>query len=282
MRVLLTGASGFVGRALGAALKARGDSVIAVSRGKEKLPFTSELLSWDELPQARDIDAVVHLAGENVAQRWTKATKKRIFDSRIEGLRKLAALPVKPARLVSASAIGFYGDRGDTLLQENAAPGGDFLARVCVEWEKAAVALKVPQTVILRFGLVLGKGGALDRMAPPFRLGLGGRLGSGKQWQSWIQLDDLVALLVRSLSSGEGIYNAVAPQPVRNEEFTRALAGVLGAKARLPAPAFVLRLAFGEMSGMLLGSQRVSSERLLSEGFQFRYPSIIEALRASL
>jgi uncharacterized protein (TIGR01777 family) len=270
--ILVTGATGFVGRALVAALSARGDRVREISR--------SGASNWDNLPA--EADAIVHLAGENVAQRWSAATKQRIIDSRVGGLKKLSR--VKTSVLVSASAIGYYGDRGDELLDETATPGSDFLASVCVDWEKAALAAGAPRTVLLRFGLVVGKGGAMDRIVPPFRLGMGGRLGSGKQWMSWIQLDDLVAILLRAIDSPsmKGVYNAVSPGAVRNEEMTQEIAATLGVKARLPAPEFALKLAFGEMASMLLGGQHVVPERLESEGFSFRYPSVIEALRASI
>lgn len=266
--ILLTGASGFVGKAVAKALVARGDTVIPVTR------------EWT-LPA--EADCVVHLAGENVAQRWTGETKRKIIESRVGGLEKLRR--VKTGVLISASAVGYYGDRGDELLDETAAPGGDFLAEVCVEWEKAALASGAPRTVVLRFGLVVGKGGgALERIVPPFRMGVGGRIGSGKQWMSWIQLDDLVALILRAIDEGgmKGIYNAVSPGAVRNEEMTQEIAATLGVKPRLPVPKFALRVAFGEMAGMLLGSQHVVPERLESEGFSFRYPSIIEALRVSI
>lgn len=279
-QVLLTGASGFVGRTLGAALAARGDSVIAVSRGGD-LPFT--MVSWEKLSTVGEADAVVHLAGESVAQRWTAEAKKRIVSSRVETLGRLAA--VRAPVLVSASAIGYYGDRGDEWLEESSPPGSDFLAGVCAEWEKAARALPASRTAILRLGMVLGQGGgALAKMIPPFRLGAGGRIGDGRQWVSWIQAEDLVQIFLRAIDdpAWQGVYNAVAPEPVRNAELADALAATLGTKARLPAPAFALRLALGEMAEMLLASQRVSAKRLLTSGFTFRYSKVFEALRASV
>jgi uncharacterized protein (TIGR01777 family) len=268
--ILLTGASGFVGKALASALKARGDQVITVARD-----------GWDSLPATADV--IVHLAGENVAQRWSSSARKKIVESRVGSLAKLRS--VEAGALISASAIGFYGDRGDEVLDENAAPGKDFLADVCVQWEKAAFAQGAPRTVVLRFGMVLGRGGgALARIVPPFKLGLGGRLGSGKQWVSWIQLEDLVSILLHSIDSASmsGVYNAVSPGAVRNEEMTAELAATLGVNARVPAPELALKLMFGEMAGMLLGGQHVVSERLQAEGFSFRYPSIIDALKASV
>ena len=299
MRVVLTGASGFVGQAFARALIARGGSVIAVSRSPSQLPFKAEVCSWDSLSSIRDVDAIVHLAGESVAQRWTAEAKKRILSSRVDSLARLREAAEKfggrkpaaaeggrkPTVLVSASAIGYYGDRGDDLLGEEASPGRDFLAQTCVAWERAADLLTpvVSRIVKLRFGMVLGKGGgALDKMLPPFRLGLGGRIGSGQQWVSWIELHDLVQILIRAIDSPQmkGVYNAVSPNPVRNAEFAEALAEVLGSKTRLPVPEFGIRLALGEMAEMLLGSQRVSPESLTASGFTYQYPKVIEALRA--
>jgi uncharacterized protein (TIGR01777 family) len=287
-RIVITGASGFVGHALGTALGDRGDFVIALSRGADqKLPFAKGTITWDQLPAVRDVDAIVHLAGENVAQRWTSRAKERIVSSRVGGLAKITDAVQrfqgrKPTVLVSASATGYYGDRGDEMLPEEAHAGIDFLATTCVQWEKAALAVGLPRTVILRFGMVLGRGGALEKMATPFRLGVGGRLGSGEQWVSWIHLKDLVALLVRAIDREQmnGVYNAVSPEPVRNAEFSTALAGVFGKSAPIPVPAAVLRLGLGDMSSMLLGGQRVVPRRLVQDGFHFQYPKISEALRA--
>lgn len=295
-RVLLTGASGFVGRALGTALAARGDSVIAVARNVEasrrSMPFAREVFGWNALAGARDIDAIVHLAGESIAQRWTPAARARILGSRVGSAQQLlAALPAfqgrRPQVFVGASAVGFYGDRGDEWVDERSSAGTGFLAETCMAWEKSSEAFqaKVERLAVLRIGLVLGaEGGALEKMLPAFRMGAGGRLGSGKQWMSWIQLEDLVALFLRALDEPKmkGIYNAVAPEPVRNRDFAGALAGAVGSKARLPVPAFALRLALGEMSALLLEGQRVAATRLAAEGFRFRYPGLLEALRASV
>jgi uncharacterized protein (TIGR01777 family) len=261
-RVLLSGATGFVGQELGHALNARGDRVLAVVRDREKakkeIRFPAELLSWEELKRHQNLklDAIVHLAGESVAQRWTASAKKKILASRIETAQQLRALAEaqekQPAVFVSASAIGFYGNRGEDWLAENAASGQDFLSQVCVEWERAAQSFAelVGRVVVLRFGLVLGAGGALAKMLPPFRMGVGGRLGGGQQWMSWIHLKDLVRLLLFALDESQikGIYNAVAPEPVRNIVFTENIAKVLGRPALLPVPAFALRLALGEIS----------------------------------
>jgi len=292
MRILLTGASGFVGQKLGLALTSRGEEVIAVVRNaaKTKLPFRAELREWGNLGNLAGIDAILHLAGESVAQRWSDQAKKKIISSRVDTARQLREAltnspAARPLTFLSASAIGFYGDRGEELLRENSFPGKDFLSTVCVEWEKAAQAFQplCGRVVSLRIGLVLGAdGGAMTKILPPFKLGLGGRLGSGEQWMSWIHLDDLVSLLLFALdqSSIKGVYNAVSPGPVKNKEFTQTLAETLGRPAVLPVPAFALKLAFGEMSSALLGSQNVSSEKVSAAGFRFRFPGIAEALKA--
>jgi uncharacterized protein (TIGR01777 family) len=241
--------------------------------------------------------AVVHLAGEPVAQRWTASARERILSSRVESTRSLvAALRSQPPRvLVSASAIGYYGSRGDEILTEKAAPAADFLGTVCEGWEQEARAAEQfgVRVVTLRIGVVLGStfggafrhpGGALAQMLLPFKLGVGGRLGSGRQWMSWIHLDDLTALIEFAIVNAafSGPVNATAPNPVTNAEFTRELAAVLHRPAIFPVPAFALKLLFGEMSQVLLGSQRVIPEAALRAGFQFRYSDVGRALAASL
>lgn len=275
MRVLVTGATGFIGRRLVQSISAEGHSVEALGRAT---PDHAKLA---------EAAAVVHLAGEPVAQRWTRAAKERIRSSRIEGARRLvealAALDRRPETLVSASAVGYYGSRGEEELTETSAPGRGFLPEVCIEWERAAAeAGRLGMRVVcLRFGVVLGRGGALAKMLPPFRLGLGGRLGDGRQWMSWIHVDDAVALIRRAIDSPEmrGPVNATAPAPVRNAEFTRELAAALHRPAVLPVPAAVLRLMYGEMSEILLGSQRVLPAAAQAAGFEFRYPELRHALR---
>jgi hypothetical protein len=236
-------------------------------------------------------DAVVHLAGEPIAQRWTAAAKQRIRESRVEATRRLVAQLAKleraPRVLVAASAIGIYGSRGDEVLTEASAPGSDFLAEICVAWEQAAreaAALGI-RVVSVRFGIVLGReGGALARMLPPFRLGVGGRLGSGRQWMSWIHLEDALGLLEFALGRDAlaGPLNATAPNPVVNAEFTRRLAAALHRPAFTPAPAFALKLMFGEMAGMLLNGQRVEPRAALAAGYTFRYPELAPALNQLL
>lgn len=294
MRVLLTGASGFVGKKLGLALVKRGDEVVAIVRNpaKTKLPFKAELRAWDSIGDLSGIDSIVHLAGETVAQRWSLETKKRIVNSRVDSARQLREAMAKSpgARLesyISASAVGYYGDTGDKLVTETARAGSDFLAEVCVDWEKSAAAFrqKAGRVTCLRIGVVLGKGGgALAKMLPAFKLGLGGRLGSGEQWMSWIHVDDLVALLLFALDTPaiKGVYNAVAPGAVKNKDFTAELGKALGRPARIPVPSLALRLAMGEMSEILLGGQKASAEKISDAGFRFRYPVLSEALKASL
>ncbi|HML17583.1 MAG TPA: TIGR01777 family oxidoreductase, partial [Bryobacteraceae bacterium] len=230
--------------------------------------------------------AVVHLGGEPVAQRWTAAARLRILRSRVDGTRRLVeALKANPpAVLISASAIGYYGSRGDEILTETSSGANDFLGQVAQEWERAALAAESfgVRVVILRIAMVLGRGGgALAKMLTPFRLGIGGRIGSGKQWMSWIHLDDLAALIAFALEHPtlRGAVNASAPEPVTNAEFTRELARALHRPAIFPVPEAALKLMFGEMSQMILASERVLPEAALRAGFSFRFPRIREALR---
>lgn len=299
MRVTITGATGFIGRQLVRRLLADGHAVVALTRNVEAarrvLPVRCMCREWDATagPEAdilRGAQALVHLAGEGVADRpWTPARKQAIRDSRVLStrslVRALAALPAdtRPATLISASAIGYYGDRGDEELDEQSTPGSDFLAGVCAAWEHEAFAAEPlgVRTVVIRIGVVLGKeGGALGRMLLPFRLGLGGRLASGRQWMSWIHLEDLVGLFARALVTGEatGVVNGVAPQPVTNAGFTAALGHALHRPALMPVPGFALRLVLGDMSTVLLASQRVRPRAAERLGFQFRYSEIGPAL----
>jgi uncharacterized protein (TIGR01777 family) len=238
------------------------------------------------------VEAVFHLAGESVGEgRWTDAKKRRIRDSRTIGTARLVegilAARDRPKVLVSTSAVGYYGSRGDELLEENAAPGKDFLAEVCVEWERAAApaADEGVRVVNPRLGIVLGPGGgALVKMLPPFRLGLGGRLGDGQQWMPWIHLDDAVGLLFFAAQQSDiaGPMNAVAPQPLRNSEFTRILAKVLHRPAVFPVPRFALRLAVGEFAEVLLGSQRAVPSVAQRAGYVFEFGDLETALTAIL
>jgi uncharacterized protein (TIGR01777 family) len=235
------------------------------------------------------LDAVVHLAGEPISQRWNDAVKQRIRDSRIVGTRNLvkgiSRLETKPRVLVNASAIGLYGDRGQQLLDESAGPAAGFLADVCQGWEAEAdrAAELGIRVMKIRTGLVLGRdGGALAKMLPPFRLGLGARLGDGSQWMSWIHLDDLVSMIQFAIEhdAAKGPWNGVAPNPVTNSEFTRQLAAALHRPAWFVAPEFLVKLAAGEMAQILFFSQRCVPAAALAAGFEFRYPELDRALRA--
>ena len=287
----MTGVSGPIGTGLLASFEPQGTQIVRLVRGRAK---NAAQVSWDPLaPLApatvSGFDAVVHLAGESVVGRWTEEKKKAIRESRVQGTRNLAAAlaqsEVKPRVLVCASAVGFYGNRGDELLREESPGGQGFLPEVCREWEDASrIAAEAGiRTVNIRIGLVLSaKGGALGNMLKAFKLGLGGRIGSGQQWWSWIHVDDIVggihhAIRTESLS---GAVNLVAPNPVRNAEFTKVLASVLGRPAFFPVPEFALRLAFGEMAAgeLLLASQRVEPGKLLVSGYMFRFLELRAAL----
>lgn len=297
MRIAVTGATGLIGRALVRALAAAGHRVDRVSR-RAPAPGSTDV-QWDPErgrldPQAlAGIDAAVHLAGESIAAgRWTSTVRARIRESRVGGTRLLAAtlarLDPPPRVLVSASAVGYYGDRGDEPLDEASPPGSGFLADVAREWEAAAEPARAAgiRVVTPRIGLVLAReGGALGRMLLPFRLGLGGVVGSGRQYWSWITLPDLVRVLERALEDASlaGPVNAVAPGPVTNREFTRTLGRVLGRPAVLPLPAAAVRVLLGEMGeALLLGGARVLPRRLERAGFQFQHPGLEGALRAVL
>jgi uncharacterized protein (TIGR01777 family) len=278
MNISISGASGFIGRHLMKSLAQAGHSLRALSR---HAPPAESL---------READAIIHLAGEPVAQRWTADAKRRILDSRVVGTRNLvealAALPRRPEALICASAIGYYGSRGDELLTESSAPGSGFLPEVCVAWEREAQAAEEfgIRVVRVRTGVVLdANGGALVRMLPPFRMGVGGRLGSGRQWMSWIHLEDLAALFQFAVESQvRGPLNAVAPNPVTNSDFTRELAHALRRPAVFPVPEFALKMLFGEMADVLLASQRVAPAAAEAAGFRFRFPQLAPALESLL
>ena len=298
MRIVVTGGSGFVGRQLAERLLAAGHQLHLLGRAPKKgLPAAAEFSPWDPLagtPPKTVIegsDAVIHLAGEPLAQRWTEEAKRRIQTSRTVGTANLvsgiAQTEQKPKILISASAIGYYGDRGDEELKESSAPGKGFLADLCRDWEAAALTAKPLglRVVLLRTGIVLGaKGGALERMLPPFKFGLGGRIGSGEHWMSWIHADDAVGLIEFALQqqSITGPLNLTAPNPVKNTEFTAALGKALSRPAILPIPVAALRLLFGEMSQILVTSQRVLPSAALKARYQFRYSHLGSALQQIL
>jgi uncharacterized protein (TIGR01777 family) len=297
MKIVVTGATGFVGRGLCETLAARGDSLVALTRqpgSAGTLPPGTERVEWRPgvrplPPQVfAGVDAIVHLAGESVVQRWTPERKRRIRESRVTGTRQLvevlAAIEERPRVLVSASAIGIYGDRGDESLTENSPPGGGFLADVCVEWEAAAecAAALGARVVCLRIGVVLDAGGgALARLLTPFKLGLGGPIGSGRQWVSWVHRADVIGLILHVLDqpTAAGALNATAPGPVRNCDLARTLGAVLRRPALVRPPAFMLPLVLGEMASVLLGSQRVLPVRTEASGYRFRFPALEPALR---
>ena len=294
MRVLLSGSSGLVGSALIPALVSGGHEVVCLVRSQPR-DEASEV-RWD--PQAGEIDgaglkgvdAAVHLAGESIAAgRWTAARKDRILESRVRGTRllaeALAGLEQRPAVLVSASAVGYYGDRGEETLTEESDSGSAFLSEVCRQWEAATgpAAEAGIRVVNLRSGVVLSTvGGALPRLLTPFRLGVGGTLGSGKQFMSWIAIDDVVGAILHVLTTEtlRGPVNAVAPQARTNREFTKTLGRVLQRPTLLPMPAFAARLAFGQMADeLLLCSQRAEPAKLVASGYKFRFPELEGALR---
>ncbi len=294
MRVTITGGTGFIGRRLVDRLLAGGHQVHLLARApKTALPLEVGISIWNATagppPPAglEEADAVVHLVGEPIAQRWTPEIKRRIRASRIDGTRHLVEGIARRSRplpvLVSVSGVDYYGSRGDEILTESAPPGTGFLAEVCAGWEEQARAAEKlgVRVVILRLGMVLGPGGALALMLPWFKLGLGGRLGDGRQWMSWIHLDDVVNLILFALERPElaGVVNAVSPNPVRNADFTRTLSRVLRRPALFPVPLFGLRLLFGEMSDVLLASHRVVPKAAEAAGFKFSFPDLGPALK---
>lgn len=292
MQIAISGASGLVGTALAASLTKDGHAVRRLVRGAAR----GGDVAWDPETGAIDaaalegVDAVVHLAGESIAAgRWSAERKRRIVESRVKGTdlvaRTIASLARRPQALVCASAVGYYGSRGDEELDETSPPGTSFLSDVCRAWESSADPARAAgiRVVHTRLGVVLApKGGALAKMLTPFKLGAGGRLGSGRQWMSWISIDDAIGAIRHALDTAslEGPVNAVAPRPVTNAEFTDTLGRVLGRPTIFPMPAFAARLAFGEMADeLLLTGQRVLPKRLLASGYAFRHAELEAALR---
>lgn len=297
MKILISGASGFVGQALVTALGAEGHTVARLVRSGGVLSPGD--VSWDPMSATSDVsamegaDAVINLSGASIAGgRWTQERKATLRSSRIGCTRVLVdtllQLQRKPRVFISASAIGYYGNRGSNLLTEASSPGTDFLALLARDWEGEAIRAEHGgiRTVILRFGLILSAhGGALPRMLLPFKFGAGGRFGSGRQWMSWIELQDSLGIIRAAIADDRyfGPLNVVAPHPLQNIEFTRIVAAALRRPAIFPAPAFALRLLLGEMADpLLLASQRVHPERLLSLGYSFRHDDFASTLRALL
>jgi uncharacterized protein (TIGR01777 family) len=295
LRVLVSGSSGLVGSALVLALRAGGHDVKRLVRGAVAAP---DQISWNPAgPLAPEsvsgFDAVIHLAGESIATRWTEAKKRRIADSRVPATQHLAAALIKaqqrPRVFICASAIGYYGDRAEESLREDSPSGEGFVAEVCRQWEAAAESAAASagiRVVQIRTGIVLSaSGGALAKMLFPFRMGVGGNIGNGRQWMSWIDLRDEVGAIQHLLATDSisGPVNMVSPNPVRNAEFTKTLAAVLHRPAILPMPAFAARLAFGQMADeLLLASQKVQPAKLASSGYKFHYPDLRIALASIL
>jgi uncharacterized protein len=292
-RILVSGVSGPVGKALLPELRKRGH-VIRLVRGRVT---GNDQISWNPaqaLPpqQVEGFDIVIHLAGETIVGRWNAAKKARIRDTRVQGTKTLVESLTKTAHpprvFICASAIGYYGDRGDEILREESAPGSDFLAQVCREWETATQPATNAgiHTVNTRFGVILSRdGGALPKMLPPFRMGVGGRIGTGRQWMSWIHIADVVGAIEHALDnpSVSGAVNVVGPNPAMNAEFTRTLARALHRPAIFPMPSFAARLAFGEMGdALLLASQRVEAAKLTANGYRFQFEDLSAALAALL
>jgi uncharacterized protein (TIGR01777 family) len=292
VRIVVTGASGLIGSRLVGRLRERGDAVVVMSRGGG-----DGAVRWDPLGGPAPVDAlagadaVVHLAGENIAQRWSGAARKRIRDSRVVGTANLIAgieaADPRPRVLVCANAVGYYGDRGEELLSEQAAPGEDWLAAICVEWERAAMSAAPLglRVCVLRAGVVLDRrGGALAKMLPPFQAGVGGPVAGGRQYVSWIHADDVVSFYLAAIDDEryDGAVNAVAPKAVRNADFARALGHALHRPALAQVPSFALRLRFGEMAAIVTDSQNVSPERASQLGFSYAHPELDEALADAL
>jgi uncharacterized protein (TIGR01777 family) len=304
MRVTVTGASGLIGSALVAELRERGAEVTVLSRdpSRARKALGVEAVGWDPLAEPAPVqalaeaDAVVHLAGENIAQRWSAQAKRAIRESRVAGTRNLIAgleaagaaeADQRPRTLISGSAVGYYGPRGEEPLDEDSPPGSDFLAEICIAWEaEADRASELGMRVVLvRTGVVLDReGGALAKMLPPFRLGVGGPVAGGDQYMSWVHREDLVGMICAALDDERwsGPINGTAPEPVTNREFSRALGHVLHRPTLLPVPGFALGLLYGEMAEIVTTGARVMPAKPLVLGYDFRHPELNEALRSAL
>ncbi|TCK09596.1 TIGR01777 family oxidoreductase [Marinobacterium mangrovicola] len=294
MRVLITGGTGFIGRRLVAALLARGDDVVVLSRRPESAELDARVGLYAELDQiSGPVDAVVNLAGAPIAdKRWSDKRKALLRESRLNTteqlVRWMAGLEARPKVLVSGSAIGFYGSQGDLELDEEAAPKVDFAHQLCADWEAEALKAKEQgvRVCLIRTGVVLGKGGALSKMLPPFRFGLGGPIGSGRQWMSWIHIDDEVAAILHLVDHEtlEGPFNLTAPRPETNESFSKTLASVLGRPCIFRVPTPVMQLMMGEAADLVVKGQRVVPTKLMQSGYSFRYtdlkPALTQVLKA--
>lgn len=296
-KVLVTGATGFIGNRVCKTLKEKDYFVNVVSRNPEKaqtkLAYVDEIHAWqpesEQLPSETksEVNAVIHLAGETIAGRWNTNKKRRIRESRILSTRNLVSSftpETKPDVLINASAIGLYGDSGDESFTEESSVGKDYLAEVCHEWETEAMKAREYGTrvVLVRIGLVLGLGGGLlDQVLPPFKMGFGGKLGSGNQWMSWIHVDDVIGIIMHALENEEvqGALNATAPIPVRNIEFTKTLGSVLRKPTIFPVPTFGLKIMMGEFANFVVLSQNVLPEKTQTSGYQFRFETLESALK---
>jgi uncharacterized protein (TIGR01777 family) len=295
MKIVVTGGTGFIGEALVRRLLACGDDVAVLTRDPARVR-AGRGLQWDGRTQgawsaeAAQADVVINLAGENISEgRWTAARKQRLVDSRLNATRAVVEAlqrePSRPRTLVNASAVGYYGDRGEEVLDESSRRGEGFLAQLVEQWESAAGAAEpLARLVIVRFGVVLAPdGGALKKMALPFRFGAGGPIGSGRQWMSWIAREDVLRMIEWAIDThaAHGVYNATSPEPVRNRDLAHALGRELHRPSFMPAPAFALRLALGQMADeALLASQRAVPAHAAAEGFTFSLPSIDAVLRS--
>ena len=298
MNVTVSGATGRVGRHLVAALKARGDDVVALSRDPDKAgeQLGVKAYAWDlkneAVPKEALLgrDAVVHLAGEDVGQRWNKEVKAEIIDSREKGTRNMVhsifETKPRPKTFVCASAAGYYGDRGSEVVDEAEPPGSDWLSEVCARWERQAETAKVgTRLVIVRTGIVLdADGGALAKMLPPFKAGVGGPIGSGKQYMPWIHLDDLIGIYLAAIDNQDfhGPINASAPEPATNKDFAKALGHAIKRPALAPVPGIAIKAMYGEMSQIVLKGVRMVPGRAAELGYEFQHPDLGEALRSTL
>lgn len=291
-KVFIAGGTGFIGSSIIPALLKEGYEVQVLVRNKEKakkLPSSCKVIlgnptksgEWQKYLEETEI--AINLAGQNIFSRWTKAYKKLILESRIKSTENIVSSLKKSALLINASAVGYYGDKGDILVTEDSPPGDDFLAKTCIEWEKRALKAKEKdvKVIIARIGVVLGTtGGMLPKILPIFKLGLGGTLGKGNQWFSWIHIKDLVsAILFLIKKEKEGIYNFVSPNPVTNKEFTKTLGKVLKRPTPLPVPVFMMRLIFGELANIITCSIRAYPKNLLELGFKFKFETIEDTLK---
>jgi len=291
-KVFIAGGTGFIGNSIIPALLKEGYEVQVLVRNKEKAKKLSSSCKviWGNPAKSgewqkylKETDIAINLAGQNIFARWTKAYKKLILESRIKSTENIVSSLKKSALLINASAVGYYGDKGNTLVTEDSPPGNDFLAKTCIEWEKRALKAKEKgvKIIIARLGVVLGTtGGMLPKILPIFKLGLGGTLGKGNQWVPWIHIKDLVsAILFLIKKEKEGIYNFVSPNPVTNKEFTKTLGKVLKKPTLLPVPVFMMKLIFGELANIITCSIKAYPKNLLELGFKFKFETIEDALK---